>query len=91
MHSLKWLVLALILFSGCALLKREAGYVSLCLNDPVCYQAAYEKAKTTGALTTSLLSLSPAGGFSIVLGSVASYLGLLIFLRMGGKKKAASG
>ena len=77
----------LILAAGCAYAGQQKAYIEACLKDPICYEEALAKSKEVKQKATDLTSLSPVPAASPVVGSIAGYLALIIFLRMGGKKK----
>ena len=80
----------IFLVIGCATVAREKAYIQACLEDPVCYEEAYKKAEGVKDKAEDLAALSPVPAASPIAGSIAGYLALIIFLRMGGKKKVVN-
>lgn len=77
----------IFLVIGCATVAREKAYIQACLEDPICYEEAYQKAKDVKTKTEEIAGLSPVPASGPIAGSIAGYLALIILLRMGGKKK----
>lgn len=90
MKKLLVLAFALSLLVGCAKIREVKENVSVCYNDPACFEQAVEKAKKTGFQAGELAGLSGFPWASKVAKPVAGY-GMLIFaLASLGKKKKES-
>ena len=82
----KLILTALILLAGCAWAGQQKAYIEACLNDPVCYDEAMRKSKDVKQKASDMAALSPVPASGPIVGSVAGYLALVVFMNLGGKK-----
>jgi len=75
---MKALILAGLLFTGCAMLTQASQDIKACYDDPACLEAAQSQSMVAGTLP---------GSFNPAVGGFVGITMLLIGLWIGGRKK----
>ena len=78
-------ILAVGLFSGCAAFNEGKADFAACWNDPVCREEASRKSEDVASKAAAISAVSPIPGTPVVVRPIASAIGLIVFLVLGGR------